>query len=81
MLLFQRRQRQNKKKKYIQSTYLAYDIQMKLLKKGDTMRRLCGFVLFWIAVGMAISLLIKSTLLSLLLVVILFLCGYNLFCC
>lgn len=45
------------------------------------MRRLCGFVLFWIAVGMAISLLIKSTLLSLLLVVILFICGYNLFCC
>ncbi len=45
------------------------------------MRRLCGFILFWIAVGMALAMFVDSTFMLVLVIVILLLIGYNLFCC
>jgi hypothetical protein len=44
-------------------------------------RRLIGFALFWIAAGMMIELLIKSILVSMILIFVLILFGYNLFLC
>lgn len=45
------------------------------------MRRLIGFVLFWIAIGMAIMLFLHSKLLGLIIIFLLLLLGYNLFSC
>lgn len=44
------------------------------------MKRLIGFVLFWIAIGMAIMMFLHSSLLGLLLIFIFLLIGYNMFC-
>lgn len=48
---------------------------------GDAMKRLIGFILFWIAVGMAIMLILPFELLGVLIIFVLLLLGYNLFCC
>ncbi len=45
------------------------------------MRRLVGYTLFWIAVGMVIELFIESIFFSILLILFLLLLGYNLFVC
>ncbi|MDO5539082.1 MAG: hypothetical protein Q4F83_03270 [Eubacteriales bacterium] len=45
------------------------------------MKRIAGYTLFWIAVGMLISLFISNTFWSVLLIFILLLAGYNLFLC
>ncbi len=45
------------------------------------MKRVAGYTLFWIAVGMLISLFISNTFWSVLLVFTLLLIGYNLFLC
>ena len=45
------------------------------------MRRLIGYTLFWIAVGMVIELFIESIFFSILLILFLLLIGYNLFVC
>jgi hypothetical protein len=45
------------------------------------MRRLIGYTLFWIAVGMVIELFIESIFFSILLILFLLLLGYNLFVC
>lgn len=47
---------------------------------GDYMKRCIGFILFWIAVGMLLMLLIHNTLIGLILIAVLLLLGYNLFC-
>ena len=44
------------------------------------MRRMCGFIIFWIAFGIAIGLYIGVCFWSVFLVFILFILGYNLFC-
>ena len=51
------------------------------LFSGVGMKRLIGFILFWIAVGMAIMIMLPSVLLGILIIFILLLLGYNLFCC
>lgn len=43
------------------------------------MRKLIGYTLFWIAVGMAAELFIESILISILLILFFLLLGYNLF--
>lgn len=48
---------------------------------GDAVKRLIGFILFWIAVGMAIMLILPNVVLGVLIIFILLLLGYNLFCC
>jgi hypothetical protein len=45
------------------------------------MKRLIGYTLFWMAVGMAAALLIESVFLQLLIIFLLLLVGYNLFLC
>lgn len=45
------------------------------------MKRVAGYTLFWIAVGMLISLFISNTFWSVLLIFFLLLMGYNLFMC
>lgn len=45
------------------------------------MRKLIGYTLFWIAVGMAAELFIESILISILLILFFLLLGYNLFLC
>jgi len=45
------------------------------------MFRMIGFIIFWIAVGMALSLLVRSPVIRTLWVIVLILVGYNLFCC
>lgn len=45
------------------------------------MKRVAGYTVFWIAVGMLISLFISNTFWSVLLIFLLLLLGYNLFMC
>lgn len=45
------------------------------------MKRVIGYTLFWIAVGMLISFFICNTFWSVLLIFVLLLLGYNLFVC
>ena len=44
------------------------------------MKRMIGFILFWIAIGMLIMLLIHNMLVGMIIIGILLLLGYNLFC-
>ena len=53
----------------------------KCLTEVKTVRRLIGYSLFCIAIGMLVTLLIESTAFLLILVGALLLIGYQLFCC
>lgn len=44
------------------------------------MRRLCGYTLFWIAIGMTLMLFIQNGLLALFIIILCLVLGYNLFC-
>ncbi|MGN0506735.1 MAG: hypothetical protein ACI4FZ_09245 [Lachnospiraceae bacterium] len=44
------------------------------------MKRLIGFILFWIAVGMILMLFITNGILAICLILLFLICGYNLFC-
>ncbi|MGN1084680.1 MAG: hypothetical protein ACI4QX_06735 [Lachnospiraceae bacterium] len=44
------------------------------------MRKVFGFILIWIAVGMLITFFLRSTLLAVLLIILFLLLGYRLFC-
>ena len=44
------------------------------------MRRLFGFALFWVAVGMTMSLLIENTIFVVCIIVACLIVGFNLFC-
>ncbi len=46
-----------------------------------TMKRMFGFILFWIAIGMTIMLFITSGLLAIFLIIFCLVLGYNLFTC
>ena len=43
--------------------------------------RIIGFMMFWIAVGMIIGLLTKNVFWGIVIIILLMICGYNLFCC
>ncbi|MCD8398208.1 MAG: hypothetical protein LUD12_13695 [Lachnospiraceae bacterium] len=43
------------------------------------MRRLAGYTLFWVGLGMIVEMLMDSILISVLLILFLLLIGYNLF--
>ena len=45
------------------------------------MKRVMGFAIFFIAVGMVIAMLLPSTFVEVLIILICLLLGYNLFCC
>lgn len=44
------------------------------------MCRMIGFIMFWIAVGMIISMFIENILLSVCIILLLIICGFNMFC-
>lgn len=44
------------------------------------MHRVCGFALFWFAVGMTLALLIESTFWAVCIIIICLIVGFNLFC-
>lgn len=44
------------------------------------MRRICGFILFWIAVGIAIGLYLGMGFWSIFFIFLCLIIGYNLFC-
>ncbi len=44
------------------------------------MRRVLGLILFWIAVGMLLMMIIGNTIVGILLVAVFLIAGYNLFC-
>ncbi|MCD8348487.1 MAG: hypothetical protein LUD16_11205 [Lachnospiraceae bacterium] len=43
------------------------------------MRRLAGYTLFWVGLGMIVEMILDSVLISVLLILFLLLMGYNLF--
>ena len=45
------------------------------------MKRIIGFIMFWIAVGMIIMMFIDSFVLSICLIVFRLILGYHFFCC
>ena len=45
------------------------------------MKRVIGFALFWIAVGMLLVMMLSSTFLEVSIIIICLLLGYILFCC
>lgn len=44
------------------------------------MRRVLGLILFWVAIGMLLMMLIDSTVVGIILVALCLIIGYNLFC-
>ena len=60
--------------------FAAYNVSK---DAGTEMRvkRVIGFILFWIAVGMLLMLLLPNILIRLIVMVIFLVLGYQLFCC
>ena len=44
------------------------------------MCRMIGFIMFWIALGMIISMFIESVFVSVSIIFLLIICGFNMFC-
>lgn len=44
------------------------------------MRKMLGFILFWVAAGMILMLLVRNILVGLFIIALCLLLGYNLFC-
>ncbi len=49
--------------------------------RSGIMKKICGFAMFWIAVGMVIMFFIETTWIAVAIITVLLLCGYHLFCC
>jgi hypothetical protein len=49
-------------------------------ESGDVLKRLIGFSLFWIAIGMSLMFFIENAFIAILLILICLLLGYVLFC-
>lgn len=45
------------------------------------MKRMIGFILFWIAIGMTIMFFMDNGVLAMLIILACLILGYNLFCC
>lgn len=45
------------------------------------MKRVCGFALFWVAVGVLLSMILSSIFWEIVIIMICLLLGYTLFCC
>lgn len=45
------------------------------------MKRVCGFAIFFIALGIIIGIILPNTFIEVLIIMICLLLGYNLFCC
>jgi len=45
------------------------------------MKRVIGFALFWIAIGIIVAMILPNTFVEILCVLLFVLAGYNMFCC
>lgn len=45
------------------------------------MKRMIGFIFFWIAVGMTIMFFVTNGILAIIIIILLLILGYNFFCC
>lgn len=45
------------------------------------MKKVCGFAMFWIAVGMFIMMLLPNLVCGVIIMILLLVIGYKLFCC
>ena len=45
------------------------------------MKRMIGFILFWIAIGMTIMFFVTNGVIAVLIILLCLILGYNLFCC
>ncbi|MBD9018384.1 MAG: hypothetical protein EGR13_08750 [Coprococcus comes] len=61
--------------------FLAYIYCKKEEKAGTKMKRVFGFALFFVALGMVIMMFIPSIFIGILIVLLCLLVGYQLFCC
>ena len=43
------------------------------------MKRACGFILFWLAIGIAIGMYLQVSFISLCIIIVMMICGFNLF--
>lgn len=43
------------------------------------MKRICGFILFWLGIGIAIGLYLEASFISVCVLILMILTGYNLF--
>lgn len=48
---------------------------------AQNMKRVIGFALFWVAVGLILSLVLPNTFIEVVSIIACVLAGYNLFCC
>lgn len=51
------------------------------MNRGGTLKRIIGFALFWVAVGIILALILPNTFVEVLCIILCVLAGYNLFCC
>lgn len=58
----------------------AYN-SFKGMSRRDTLKRIIGFALFWVAVGIILALILPNTFVEVLCIILCVLAGYNLFCC
>lgn len=50
-------------------------------RNEDPMKRMLGFIIFWIAIGMTIMFFMTNNLLAMIIIITCLILGYNLFCC
>ena len=50
-------------------------------RNEDLMKRMLGFIIFWIAIGMTIMFFMTNNLLAMIIIITCLILGYNLFCC
>lgn len=48
---------------------------------SDEMKKVCGFALFWMALGMFIMMLLPNLVWGVILIALFLIAGYRLFCC
>lgn len=60
----------------VRRTHIIYHF---IIKKEAVMKRMIGFILFWVAVGMTIMLFISSGLFAIILIISFFVLSYHLF--
>ena len=53
----------------------------KWISGSGRMKKVCGFALFWIAIGMFIMMLLPNLVIGVILIIVFLVAGYRLFCC
>ncbi|MEZ3436053.1 MAG: hypothetical protein K1W34_15815 [Lachnospiraceae bacterium] len=61
--------------------FCMHKMVIKHRKRVICLKRVIGFALFWVAVGMILALILPNTFVEVLCIILCILAGYNLFCC